>query len=264
MTPAEHEIHTDARARPRARLRARQRRARGPHRLRPRRPRPHPARGPLRRAPAAPPGPRRPRHVHGPAAGTRPSPTATTSTTPTMATATPPTRTTTTSTDGTGRQDFAATARGVSCQPRRWPTTCTAWLSAGCGGSTSATPAGRRAIIELLVSAGHPVSIGDIAERLPERAAQLRLPAPDRPAGRRARPAGRRQRRVHPVRAGRGPHRAPPPPAVHQLRQGHRRHARQPPSSSKSAAAIATLADAEGFQAHSHRLDVLGLCAACR
>jgi Fur family transcriptional regulator, ferric uptake regulator len=27
---------------------------------------------------------------------------------------------------------------------------------------------GRRAIIELLVSAGHPVSIGDIAERLPD------------------------------------------------------------------------------------------------
>jgi hypothetical protein len=28
--------------------------------------------------------------------------------------------------------------------------------------------------------------------------------------------------------------------------------------------AIGRLADAEGFQAHSHRLDVLGLCATCR
>ena len=28
--------------------------------------------------------------------------------------------------------------------------------------------------------------------------------------------------------------------------------------------AIATLTDAEGFQVHSHRLDVLGLCKACR
>jgi Fe2+ or Zn2+ uptake regulation protein len=28
--------------------------------------------------------------------------------------------------------------------------------------------------------------------------------------------------------------------------------------------AISQLADADGFQAHSHRLDVLGLCAACR
>ena len=28
--------------------------------------------------------------------------------------------------------------------------------------------------------------------------------------------------------------------------------------------AIRQLADAEGFQAHSHRLDVLGLCAACQ
>jgi Fe2+ or Zn2+ uptake regulation protein len=28
--------------------------------------------------------------------------------------------------------------------------------------------------------------------------------------------------------------------------------------------AIGELAEAEGFQPHSHRLDVLGLCAACR
>ena len=28
--------------------------------------------------------------------------------------------------------------------------------------------------------------------------------------------------------------------------------------------AIGKLAEAEGFQAHSHRLDVLGVCAACR
>jgi Fe2+ or Zn2+ uptake regulation protein len=50
---------------------------------------------------------------------------------------------------------------------------------------------------------------------------------------------------------------------VHQLRQGHRRH---PPIGLEQqvTGAIAKLADTEGFQAHSHRLDVLGLCAACQ
>jgi Fur family ferric uptake transcriptional regulator len=32
----------------------------------------------------------------------------------------------------------------------------------------------------------------------------------------------------------------------------------------QAAEAIGQLADAEGFQAHGHRLDVLGLCSACR
>ena len=60
--------------------------------------------------------------------------------------------------------------------------------------------------------------------RSPARpAAQLGVPAPDRPGNRGTGPPRPRQRRGPPFRAGRGPHRAPPPPDVRELRQGRRR-----------------------------------------
>jgi Fe2+ or Zn2+ uptake regulation protein len=78
--------------------------------------------------------------------------------------------------------------------------------------------AGRRAIIGLLVSAGHPVSIGEIAGSLPD------LP-----------------------------------------RSSAYRHVTLPAGFEQDVAeAIGQLADAESFQARSHRLDVLGTCAACQ
>ena len=122
-----------------------------------------------------------------------------------------------------GRAARRPAVRGASCQLRGWPTTCTAWLERRLRRIDQRYTTGRRAIIDLLVSAGHPVSIGDIAEHLPglPRSSAYRHLADLHSAG--PRPACHRQRRVHPVRARRRPHRAPPPPAVRQLRQSHRR-----------------------------------------
>ena len=81
--------------------------------------------------------------------------------------------------------------------------------------------------------AGHRRSVGGgrpPGEHLGHRGAasggseKLGLPAPGRSPERRGGPADRRQGRVRTVRAGRGPDRTPPPPAVHHLRSGHRRH----------------------------------------
>jgi Fur family transcriptional regulator, ferric uptake regulator len=122
---------------------------------------------------------------------------------------------------------------------------------------------GRRAIIELLASAGHPVSIGDIAERLPDlpRSSAYRHLTVLHSAG-----------LVHRVTASDEFTRFE---LAEDLTEHH--HHLLCVSCGKVTdvtlpvgfeqqvtGAIDRLADAEGFEAHSHRLDVLGLCLACR
>lgn len=123
--------------------------------------------------------------------------------------------------------------------------------------------AGRRAIISLLVSAGHPVSIGDIAERLPgvPRSSAYRHLTDLEAAG--------IVRRVT----------ASDEFTRFELAEdltGHHHHllclscgkvidVTLPADLEHDVtAAIGQLAEAESFQAHSHRLDILGLCADCR
>lgn len=122
---------------------------------------------------------------------------------------------------------------------------------------------GRRAIIGLLVSVGHPVSIGDIADRLPglPRSSAYRHLTDLETAG--------IVRRVT----------ANDEFTRFELAEdltGHHHHllclscgkvidVTLPADLEYDVArAIGQLADAESFQAHSHRLDILGLCAGCR
>ena len=122
---------------------------------------------------------------------------------------------------------------------------------------------GRRAIVDLLVSAGHPVSIGDIAQRLPDmpRSSAYRHLTDLHAAGlvRRvtandeftrfelAEDLTEHHHHLLCVNCGKVIDVTPPPGFEQQV-----------------AGAVAQLASAEGFQAHSHRLDVLGICVACR
>jgi Fur family transcriptional regulator, ferric uptake regulator len=122
---------------------------------------------------------------------------------------------------------------------------------------------GRRAIVELLVSAGHPVSIGDIAERLPglPRSSAYRHLTDLQAAGLIRRVAAsdeftrfelaedltEHHHHLLCVSCGKVTDVTPPAGFEQQV-----------------AGAIGKIANAEGFQAHSHRLDVLGLCAACQ
>ena len=121
---------------------------------------------------------------------------------------------------------------------------------------------GRRAIIELLVSAGHPVSIEDIAERLPDlpRSSAYRHLTDLHAAGlvRRvtasdeftrfelAEDLTEHHHHLLCVNCGKVSDVTMPPTFEHQV-----------------AEAIGQLAAAEGFQPQSHRLDVLGVCASC-
>ena len=123
--------------------------------------------------------------------------------------------------------------------------------------------AGRRAIVDLLVSAGHPVSIGDIAERLPglPRSSAYRHLTDLHAAGlvRRvtasddftrfelAEDLTEHHHHLLCVNCGKVIDVTLPDGFEQQLTD-----------------AISRLAEAEGFQTHAHRLDVLGLCAACR
>jgi Fe2+ or Zn2+ uptake regulation protein len=122
---------------------------------------------------------------------------------------------------------------------------------------------GRRAIVDLLVSAGHPVSIGDIAERLPglPRSSAYRHLTDLHAAGlvRRVTASDEFTRFE----------------LAEDLTEHHHHllcvscgkviDVTLPSGFEEQAAeAISKLADAEGFQAHSHQLDVVGLCAACR
>ena len=123
--------------------------------------------------------------------------------------------------------------------------------------------AGRRAIIELLVSAGHPVSIGDIAESLPDlpRSSAYRHLVDLQAAGLVRRITANdeftrfelaedlTEHHHHLLCVNCGKVTDVTLPADFEQQVG---------------TAIGKLAHAAGFQATSHRLDVLGLCAACR
>jgi Fur family transcriptional regulator, ferric uptake regulator len=122
--------------------------------------------------------------------------------------------------------------------------------------------AGRRAIIELLVNAGHPVSISDIAESLPDlpRSSAYRHLGDLQAAGlvRRitandeftrfelAEDLTEHHHHLLCVSCGKVTDVTLPPAFEHQVSE-----------------AIGQLAAAEGFQPQSHRLDVLGECASC-
>jgi Fur family ferric uptake transcriptional regulator len=122
---------------------------------------------------------------------------------------------------------------------------------------------GRRAIVDLLVSAGHPVSIGDIAERLPglPRSSAYRHLTDLHAAGLVRRVTASDEFTRFELAEDLTEHH-------HHLlcvNCGKVIDVTLPAAFEQQAAdAIGQLADAEGFQAHSHRLDVLGLCAACR
>jgi Fur family ferric uptake transcriptional regulator len=122
---------------------------------------------------------------------------------------------------------------------------------------------GRRALIDLLSSAGHPVSIGDIADRLPQlpRSSAYRHLVDLEVAG--------LVRRVA----------ASDEFARFELAEDLTEHHHHlvcidcgkvidvTPSAEFERSVTQTfdqLADNEGFEPQTHRLDVLGLCSACR
>jgi len=122
---------------------------------------------------------------------------------------------------------------------------------------------GRRAIISLLVGAGHPVSIGDIADRLPglPRSSAYRHLTDLESAGLVRRVAANDEF------------------ARFELAEdltGHHHHlvcvgcgkvtdiTLPPGVEDDITQATGRLADAEGFEPRGHRLDVLGLCSSCR
>jgi Fur family ferric uptake transcriptional regulator len=123
--------------------------------------------------------------------------------------------------------------------------------------------AGRRAIVDLLVSTGHPVSIGDIAERLPglPRSSAYRHLTDLHAAGLVRRVAASDEFTRFELAEDLTEHH-------HHLlcvNCGKVIDVTLPAGFERQAAeAISQLADAEGFQPHSHRLDVIGVCAVCR
>jgi Fe2+ or Zn2+ uptake regulation protein len=123
--------------------------------------------------------------------------------------------------------------------------------------------AGRRAIVDLLVSAGHPVSIGDIADRLPDlpRSSAYRHLVDLHSAGLVRRITGHDEFTRYELAEDLTEHH-------HHLlcvNCGKVIDVTLPDGfEAEAARAISQLAETAGFQAHSHRLDVLGLCSACR
>jgi Fur family ferric uptake transcriptional regulator len=122
---------------------------------------------------------------------------------------------------------------------------------------------GRRAIINLLVTAGHPVSIGDIAGRLPDlpRSSAYRHLLDLQVAGVVRRVAANDEFARFELAEDLTEHH-------HHLLCTHcGKVIDVTPTAAferNVAATVDRLAGAEGFQAHSHRLDVLGLCADCQ
>lgn len=122
---------------------------------------------------------------------------------------------------------------------------------------------GRRAIIELLVSAGHPVSIADIAEQLPgvPRSSAYRHLTDLQAAGLIRRVTASDEFTRFELAEDLTEHH-------HHLlciNCGKVADVTLPASLEQQVTgAITNLAGAEGFRAHSHRLDVLGLCTACQ
>jgi Fur family transcriptional regulator, ferric uptake regulator len=123
--------------------------------------------------------------------------------------------------------------------------------------------AGRRAIIELLVSAGHPVSISDIAECLPDlpRSSAYRHLVDLQAAGLVRRITANDEFTRFELAEDLTEHHH----HLLCLNCGKVTDVTLPPTFERYVAeTIGQLADAEGFQPHSHRLDVLGVCASCR
>ena len=122
--------------------------------------------------------------------------------------------------------------------------------------------AGRRAIISLLVSAGHPVSIGDIAGELPDlpRSSAYRHLVNLEAAGLVRRVTANDEFTRFELAEDLTEHH-------HHLlcmNCGKVTDVTLPAGFEQDlAGAIGKLAGAEGFQAHSHRLDVLGVCTDC-
>ena len=122
---------------------------------------------------------------------------------------------------------------------------------------------GRRAIIDLLVSAGHPVSIGDIAERLPglPRSSAYRHLVDLETAGLVRRVAANDEFTRFELAEDLTEHHH----HLLCLNCGKVIDVTLPDGFEQNVAkAIGQLADAESFEPRSHRLDVLGVCAACR
>jgi Fur family transcriptional regulator, ferric uptake regulator len=122
---------------------------------------------------------------------------------------------------------------------------------------------GRRAIVELLVSARHPVSISEIAERLPElpRSSAYRHLTDLQAAGMVRRVAASDEFTRFELAEDLTEHH-------HHLlcvNCGTVTDVTLPGGFEQQVAgAVSDLAAAEGFQPQSHRLDILGLCAACQ
>jgi Fur family transcriptional regulator, ferric uptake regulator len=122
---------------------------------------------------------------------------------------------------------------------------------------------GRRAIVELLVSARHPVSIGEIAERLPElpRSSAYRHLTDLQAAGMVRRVAASDEFTRFELAEDLTEHH-------HHLlcvNCGKVTDVTLPAGFEQQVAgAVSDLAAAEGFQPQSHRLDILGLCSACQ
>lgn len=122
---------------------------------------------------------------------------------------------------------------------------------------------GRRAIVDLLVTAGHPVSIADIAESLPDlpRSSAYRHLVDLHSAGLVRRVTANDEFTRYELAEDLTEHH-------HHLlcvNCGKVTDVTLPADFEQQVGtAIGQLAHAAGFQAHSHRLDVLGLCAACR
>jgi Fur family transcriptional regulator, ferric uptake regulator len=122
---------------------------------------------------------------------------------------------------------------------------------------------GRRAIIDLLLTAGHPVSIEDIAERLPglPRSSAYRHLTNLHAAGLIRRVTASDEYTRFELAEDLTEHHH----HLLCLNCGKVTDVTLPAGLEQQVTdAIINLADTESFQAHSHRLDVLGLCAACR
>jgi len=122
---------------------------------------------------------------------------------------------------------------------------------------------GRRAIVDLLLTAGHPVSIEDIAEHLPglPRSSAYRHLTNLHAAGLIRRVTASDEYTRFELAEDLTEHHH----HLLCLNCGKVTDVTLPASLEQQVtSAIAKLAGTEGFQAHSHRLDVLGLCAACQ
>ena len=123
--------------------------------------------------------------------------------------------------------------------------------------------AGRRAIVDLLVSARHPVTIGDIAERLPglPRSSAYRHLTDLHAAGLVRKVTAHDEYTRFELAEDLTEHH-------HHLlcvNCGKAIDVTLPARfEEQAAAAISELATTENFEPHSHSLDVFGLCAACR